>query len=131
MNSNSAPSLSQGYYYACKTILSHFHFATGGSVPFSLDWDGDIAQHHTGMSKHQIEYLQAMQEEISRQGQCCMRLLNFLLTPTGAELRALKDMPMYLNEMYWCHQVLLPGWRADMPHKGELLGFTEQDFLIS
>jgi hypothetical protein len=38
---------------------------------------------------------------------------------------------MYDTEMYWCHQMLFPDWKADVPHSGKFLEFTEKDFLVT
>ncbi|KAK0871223.1 hypothetical protein LTR87_012969 [Friedmanniomyces endolithicus] len=116
MSSNSGPSLSEGYYHACKTILAFFHHATGGVAPLAIDWLGSPNLHAPLMTKHQLEYLRSIQEETRRQ---------------DTQLQALKEVPMYNTEMYWCHQVLLAGWKADTPHRGELLSFTERDFMVS
>lgn len=43
----------------------------------------------------------------------------------------LKAGTMYETELYWCHQMLFPDWKADMPHSGKLLEFTEKDFLVT
>lgn len=110
--SNTETSLSHAYYHACKTILVYFHFASGGSAPLSLDWEKE----QLDMTTEQVTYLRAMQAELARQ---------------KPHLQALKDVSMYENEMYWCQQILFTDWKADMPHQGNLLEFTENDFLCT
>lgn len=113
--SNQESSLSHAYYHACKTVLAYFHFACGGATPLSLEW-GRSTQDTSGMTEHQIAYLRDVKAEMLHQ---------------DAQLNALKDMPMYETELYWCHQMLFPDWKADMPHSGKLLEFTEKDFLVT
>lgn len=107
--------MSQAYMYACKTILTNYHFAAGGATPFSLDWRVEAKQ-FPGMTNKQIQYMRDMQAEIFEQGE---------------RLRALKDESMYTTELFWCSQILFPGWRGDTPYRGEILDFTEKDFLFS
>lgn len=38
---------------------------------------------------------------------------------------------MYGTELYWCHQMLFPGWKAEAKHAGTFLEFTEKDFLVT
>lgn len=87
------------------------------------------------MTQHQIEYLRDMQAEILHQGQCKTHrhLVDQILADYAkdTQLQALKGASMYETEMYWCHQMLFSGWKADMPHRGRLLEFTEKDFLVS
>jgi hypothetical protein len=44
-------------------------------------------------------------------------------------MQALKDVSIFENEKYWCQHMLFPGWEADTPHQGNLLPFSEKDFL--
>jgi hypothetical protein len=63
--------------HACKTMLANFHFACGGSVPFSMRFDklgGSDGNHH-GMTLDQIEYIEYVQREIARQGWFCPSVL--------------------------------------------------------
>jgi len=113
--SNDWASLSHAYYHACKTILVYFHFASGGAAPLSLDWLG-TAQTTSIITQQQIAYLRDIKAEILRQ---------------DGQLQVLKGASMYETELYWCHQMLFPGWKADMPHAGRLLEFTEKDFLCA
>ncbi|MCJ1327893.1 hypothetical protein MMC10_004568 [Thelotrema lepadinum] len=112
---NDESSLSHAYYHACKTLLAYFHFASGGATPLALDWGGPT-QDSSIVDQHQVAYLRNIKTEILRQ---------------DSQLQCLKDVPMYETELYWCHQMLFPDWKANMPHSGELLEFTEKDFLCS
>ncbi|KAK0728331.1 hypothetical protein B0T26DRAFT_638620 [Lasiosphaeria miniovina] len=104
----------QAYYHACKTVLDYFHFAAGGAAPLSLlEWSG---KERSTVDGHQTKYMRDIKDQVSRQ---------------DAQLRGLKDGPMYETEMYWCHQLLFAGWKADMPHAGKFLEFTEKDFLVT
>ncbi|KAK3366714.1 hypothetical protein B0T24DRAFT_535142 [Lasiosphaeria ovina] len=107
----------QAYYHACKTVLVYFHFAAGGAAPLSLleEWSD---KERSKVNEHQIKYMRDIEDQVSRQ---------------DAQLRGLKDGPMYETEMYWCHQLLFAGWKADMPHAGKFLflEFTEKDFLVT
>lgn len=47
------------------------------------------------------------------------------------QMRNIKNKSMYEVEIYWCHQMLYPDWKADMLHMGKLLEYTEKDFLVS
>ncbi|PVH81306.1 hypothetical protein DL98DRAFT_416727 [Cadophora sp. DSE1049] len=102
-------------YHGCKTILAYFHFASGGAAPLSLDWDS-AAEDTSILSPDQIAYLRGVKRELLNQ---------------DADLRAIKNSSMYETEMYWCHQMLLQNWKADMPHTGKLLEYTESDFLVA
>ncbi|KAF8852530.1 hypothetical protein BDZ45DRAFT_109361 [Acephala macrosclerotiorum] len=113
--SNDDTSLSHAYYHGCKTVLVYFHFASGGAAPLSLDWD-DASQDTSVMTHEQIAYLRDIKAELLRQ---------------DADLQVIKGASMYENEMYWCHQMFFPDWKADMPHTGRLLEFTEKDFLVA
>ncbi|KAK4151390.1 hypothetical protein C8A00DRAFT_17199 [Chaetomidium leptoderma] len=110
--SNRESSLSQAYYHACKTVLAYFHFASGGAAPLSLDWVSS-GQNNFAMTEPQIAYLRDIKDELVYQ---------------DTQLRHLKNVPMYAD-MYWCHQMLFPGWKADMPHLGAFLEVTEKDYL--
>ncbi|KAL3489018.1 hypothetical protein BJX62DRAFT_165917 [Aspergillus germanicus] len=112
---NKESSLSHAYYQACKTVLVYFHFASGGATPLLLDWLSPVQDSST-MTPEQIAYIRNIQAELARQ---------------EADLHALKSAPMYETEMYWCHQMLVPNWKANMPHKGAFLEFTENDFLVT
>ncbi|EPE33006.1 hypothetical protein GLAREA_06018 [Glarea lozoyensis ATCC 20868] len=113
--SNDESSLSQAYYHGCKTILAYFHFASGGAAPLSLDWDTpprDVPD----MTPEQIAYMRDIKADVLHQDH---------------QLQIIKTSSMYENEMYWTHQMLSQDWKADMPHAGSLLEFTETDFLVA
>jgi len=38
---------------------------------------------------------------------------------------------MYEAEMFWCHQLLRPDWKADRAYQGAFLACTEKDFLLA
>lgn len=57
--------------------------------------------------------------------------LGLVLTFQDAELKTLGKKSMYKAELYWCHQLLYPEWKADMPHSGDFLYFTEKDLLVT
>ena len=63
--------LTRGYIHTCKTILSYFHFACGGSIPLSVPWpEGDqIDNSHDGLTLDQIAYLRSIQRDILRQSE--------------------------------------------------------------
>ncbi|KAJ5611890.1 hypothetical protein N7528_008995 [Penicillium herquei] len=111
--SNGESPLSDAYYHACKTVLAYFHFASGGAAPLDRL---SSARNDSVMDQRQIKYLQDIRDEVQNQNE---------------QLQALKGKSMYETEMYWCHQMLLPGWEASMPHKGSFLEFTEKDFLVT
>ncbi|EHK99903.1 hypothetical protein M7I_4230 [Glarea lozoyensis 74030] len=105
----------QAYYHGCKTILAYFHFASGGAAPLSLDWDTpprDVPD----MTPEQIAYMRDIKADVLHQDH---------------QLQIIKTSSMYENEMYWTHQMLSQDWKADMPHAGSLLEFTETDFLVA
>ncbi|KAK3990770.1 hypothetical protein QBC44DRAFT_238353, partial [Cladorrhinum sp. PSN332] len=109
--SNHGSPVSYAYLQASKTILSYFQF-TGGASPLSLDFSSQT----DGFSQDQIKHLQEIKEEIARQDKV---------------LHGLTGLTMYETELYWCHQLLFPDWKADTPHAGRLLEFTEKDFLVT
>ncbi|KAH8655777.1 hypothetical protein BX600DRAFT_470302 [Xylariales sp. PMI_506] len=113
--SNDDASLSHAYYHAGKTILAYFHFASGGATPLLGSWS-DTSLDTSIMSQQQAAFLSDIQREILHQNE---------------NLQGLKNKSMYETEMFWCHQLLLSDWKADMPHSGMFLTCTEKDFLVS
>ena len=97
------------------------------------------------MPNDQVEYIQTVQQEVSRQGKSIHFTLpinihhDFFVFPKNllilddleSKLSKWKDMSMYNMEMYWCYQMLYRDWRGDIPHAGEVDDFTEEDFLTS
>lgn len=63
--SNDEASLSHGYFHACKTILSYFHFAAGSALPLSLD---RITPKTTPLDEQQLSHLRDIKAEMIRQG---------------------------------------------------------------
>ncbi|KAK4145293.1 uncharacterized protein C8A04DRAFT_27053 [Dichotomopilus funicola] len=112
---SSAPSLSKGYYHACKTMLVYFHFACSGSAPLSLEFATPHAPHHL-LSLSQKAYIREMKEELRRQGK---------------HITGWKSESMYSAPMYWCLQMLDRDWKPDVEHPEPIDEFTEEDFMTS
>ena len=84
------------------------------------------------MDSYQLAFIDDMREEISRQGQSSFSSSRSRLTVSqDVWFQNLKGLSMYKNEMFWCHQLLYDGWKADTPYHGDMLGLTEKDFMFS
>ena len=79
------PSLSEGYIHACKTLLAFFHYACGGSSPFSIDWERDKDPIDV-ISPDLVDYIQDIKQEVAQQSKC-----------SSPEILALYQNPLF----YW------------------------------
>jgi hypothetical protein len=56
-------------------------------------------------------------------------MANWLTLELESKVENWKELSMYDDEMYWCYQMLCKDWRGDIPYKGEIDDFRDEDFL--
>lgn len=89
----------EGYFHACNTLIAYWHHMCRGVSLSELDWNSESSRKWASLDAEQVQYLDALQRRL-------------IQTEFKAMVQQLRRENRYEEELYWCHQLFFPNWKA-------------------
>jgi len=89
----------ESYFHACNTLLAYWHHMCNGASLVEMNWKDEGPRKWAGLDGEQVEFLEDLKKKINLEGSRSM-------------MRHLREENMYESELYWCHQLFFPNWKA-------------------
>ena len=89
----------EGYFHACNTLIAYWHHMCRGASLAELDWKKNSIKTWAGLDGDQSQYLDDLQRRINSEA-------------SKESMSRLREKHQYEEELYWCHQLFYPNWKA-------------------
>ncbi|KAK3215764.1 hypothetical protein GRF29_8g1020309 [Pseudopithomyces chartarum] len=89
----------EGYFHACNTLIAYWHYMCRGASLADLNWKKESIRKWANLDLEQADYLSELQRKITQLDSMAM-------------MTRLRDEDRYEEELYWCHQLFFPKWKA-------------------
>lgn len=89
----------EGYFHACNTFIAYWHYMCRGASLSELNWKKESTRKWANLDLEQADYLSGLQRRVTQLDSVTM-------------MARLRDEDRYEEELYWCHQLFFPKWKA-------------------